>query len=178
MRIGDNPHEEARRKQGALGGQEAIDYIVEHATKDRYALIIPETWEPFVVYHVEQLMKAHQCTGILVRQSTPGCAYHVLRTDCYDKVCAHGVDLCTNEWATFGNGVIYAYPTPAQTALCKNAYGVVRIEYSPGTLRSIYTEDKEENMQGEILIPPECVVRQVPYRRREPNDTDILKLWE
>lgn len=157
-----------------LGGEQAISHIIQEAEKDRYALIIPEAWEAYVYSHLDAILAAYPCTGILVRQSYSDVAFHVLHTDCTDRVMEEGVPPCMNEGATYGAGVIYAYPTPAQAAACDTAYGVFRIEYGPGTLRAIYTDDKDKFMQGVILIPPECVQYAKLYMTRVPGDTRLL----
>lgn len=159
-----------------LGGTGAIERFIQEAKKDRFALIIPEKWEMYAWAHTSDILSKYPCTGILVRQSYSGTAFHVLRTDSFEQVCTNGIESCKDEWATFGDGVIYCYPTPAQAAACNSAFGVFRIDYGPGTLRAIYTEDKESFMQGEILVPPDCVIGWEPYMRRFPGDGRLFRV--
>lgn len=139
---------------------EIIEEFVANAEHDRYALVVNEDMEWFAREYLKEILEAYPCTGILVRQSYFGTAFHGVRDanpEVLESIKRDGLKPSEDAACTFGDGVLYAYPTPAQ-AVEMRAGAVYEVHYGPGTLRAIYTQDKEEFFQGELLIPPETIL--------------------
>lgn len=136
-----------------------VEEFIERAQHDRYALIINEEDEAFAYEYLNEILEAYPCTGILVRQTYSGTAFHAVfdhSREVLESIKEKGLLPSVSETCTFGGGVVYAYPTPAQAA-ANHAAAVYEINYGPGTLRAMYTEDKEDFFQGELCIPPETI---------------------
>lgn len=136
--------------------------LLDLATQDRFALIFDEKYEDPVMGNIRELYQLCPTTGILVRQTSGGETYHVAPLQYAGDILKNGFRVRTGrdgDFLTYGGGVIYTYPALAQyTGLDDSAHAVFRILYGPGTLRAIATFDKNDREQGEILVPPECVV--------------------
>lgn len=143
-----------------------IDNLIKTAKKDKYALIIRERDKWFTEHNLKAIYKAYPCTGILVKSTQPGKAYHVTDINNTTNILENGLKPCESETATFGTGVIYAYPSIENYSnLDKNAHAVFEIEYTKGTLQALATFDKSEQEQHEILIKPEQItsIRQIDF---------------
>ena len=132
--------------------------MMRDAVKDRFALIIPEQWESFANCHIPEILKEYPCTGILVDKIGPGVVYHKCPADAIDSILADGIRPTNDECATFGDSVIYTYPTREPFELLRSDIGIFEIHYKSHCLKSIYTVDKDDILQGETLIFPEDVV--------------------
>ena len=147
-----------RKGCGGVTPQELLDL----ATQDRFALIFDEKYKDPAMENIRELYQLCPTTGILVRQTSGGETYHVAPLRYAGDILKNGFRVRTGrdgDFLTYGGGVIYTYPALAQyTGLDDRAHAVFRILYGPGTLRAIATFDKNDREQGEILVPPECVV--------------------
>ena len=129
------------------------------AEKDRAALIFDDKYEADIEQNLRELLQLYPCTGVLVRQSVGGRAYHLTGIGNVESIAKEGIHPTEDEDATYGDGVIYTFPSlGCYKQLNPKTAAVYCITYGPGTLRAVATFDKDEEEQGEVLIFPECVL--------------------
>lgn len=129
------------------------------AEQDRYALIFDDKYEEDIEQNLRELYQLYPCTGILVRQSVGGQAYHLTGISNVASIEKEGILPSTDEDLEYGDGVIYTFPRlDCYTKIDPATAAVYRITYGPGTLRAVATFDRDEREQGEVLIFPECVL--------------------
>ena len=132
--------------------------FLQQARRERHALIIREDMENFAKGHLREIIRSYPCAGILVEQTHSGVAYHVTSTN-PQRILKNGLRGQKDvDAGTFGGGVVYTYPSLSSFSDLWTIHNVFAVTYGPGSLRSIITVDKCEKEQGEICIPPKCII--------------------
>lgn len=137
------------------------------ATKDRFALIFSETFEPLVVEHMQELLESYRCTGILIERTGRRMFYHQTPVENVDSIAANGIRPTEDEDATYGAGIVYTYPTLAPFMDIQCPYALFGIDYEGPYLEALYTEDKEAILQGECLLFPQYIISTKLLRTQE-----------
>lgn len=123
----------------------------ECAVEDRFAVILPERFGPYLQesdYLCSLLHKQYRPTGILIKCSGPKTLYHHSTNP--GAVLSEGFKLSGDEFHTFGGDVVYAYPDPTHAPNI-----VVQVKKY---MQSYAVEDKEDCDQGECIFFPEDVI--------------------
>ena len=127
-----------------------VDYVLTNGKRDRYALIIPPAWEQFVNDHLAEIMPEARVTGILVEEYAKGSAIHCTDPVYIPSILANGIDVCENDEATFGAGLLYCWPLDREFP--PNDYEMLEIEYEGRLLRSIAIEDVDPRDEFQICL--------------------------
>lgn len=136
---------------------QVADFIAK-AKEWPYGLVADESYRDFILQHAQEIYDSYYCTGILVRLKQSGIAYHATPLGNIPSILEHGIRPSTNENATYGDGVIYTYPSlKCYKELNPEHFGVFEVEYGPGCLQAVITYDKDDEEQGELLVFPEKV---------------------
>ncbi len=143
-----------------------IKEFFERAEKRHHAVIVTEEQEAFAMAHIDEIHDLSKfchspyCNaGILVRMSKPGVGIHVTNSNNVKSILVNGMKPSGDMLNTFGEGVIYAAPDMGAFDPFNERFAMFRCWYGAGALRAIATYDKEKEDQGEIIIPPECLLR-------------------
>lgn len=138
------------------------EHLVARATKDMFALIIPESWEMYARRHLKEIVQLYPCSGVLIQQDRGGRCYHMTRDQLVPEIERNGLLPSNDDTRTFGGDVIYCYPHLMCYAKLAGPYTLYQIDYSR-CLRSIYKEDAAEYRWEEVLVRPEDIVEQHIY---------------
>lgn len=140
-------------------------YILSRSVMDRRAIVLHPDDVPAAKNHLDELLRTCCVNGILAPQATSGTAYHKIDIAGLARALEKGPMPETDHQATYGNGVIYAFPeTSCFDGLDPSRHALLEIEYGPGTLISLATNCTASHQEVQVLIPPECLlsVKQVP----------------
>lgn len=140
--------------------------VLSRSVLDRHAIVLCPEDIPTAKNHLNELLRTYRAVnGILAPQETGGTAYGMVDIANLDRILEKGPSPEPDPQATYGNGVIYAFPDiSCFDRPYPSGQTLIEIQYGPGTLISLATNGTASDREVQVLIPPECLlsVKQVP----------------
>ena len=134
-----------------------VSSLLKNAVRDRYALIIPEAWEFFARENLRSILSAYPCTGILVERKHPAVLYHGTRPEHVESIVKDGFKLKENPMLSFGDDVVYFYPTLSHFCLGGFSGAVISATVTQ-YMQAIYKDDTFIEFWDEAIALPKDII--------------------